>query len=156
MSAGAINEGILIDPAYASRIRAKLRRYAFGQVRGNLPQIFQHPCTCPVQICAILENHVDIAVAEKRKAAYGAGAGHCQHRRRNRIGDLILDDLRRLTGIGVRTITCTSDRSGMASTGVERMAQTPTTPIMIASASMITRLAIEAWMMARIIRLPHL
>src|SRR5262249_44488194 len=39
-------------------------------------------------------------IAEERVAAHGLRARYGEHRRRQRIGDLVLDDLRRLPGIG--------------------------------------------------------
>ena len=48
-----------------------------------------------------------------------------EHRGRQRVGDLVLDDLRRLAGASVRMMTCVSSGSGSASTGVAAHRPTP-------------------------------
>ena len=47
---------------------------------------------------------------------------HTEHRRGERIGDEVLDHLRRLPGYSVYTMTCTSERSGIASSGTRATA----------------------------------
>src|SRR3546814_6713977 len=49
---------------------------------------------------SVFEDHIDEAVAEEGVAAHRLGAGYGQHGGGERIGDLIFDDLRRLTWIG--------------------------------------------------------
>ncbi len=53
----------------------------------------------PIDVGAVLEDHIDEGDAEEREAAYDLRFRHREHRRRQRIGDLILDHLRRLAGI---------------------------------------------------------
>ena len=90
---------VLIDPADAGRVRPEARRHAGRQPPRRGAEIFEHARARPVEIGAVLEDHVDERHAEEREAAHDAGFGHAQHRRGQRIGDLILDHLRRLAGI---------------------------------------------------------
>ena len=53
----------------------------------------------PVEIGAVLEDDIDERDAEEREAAHDLRFRHRQHRRGQRIGDLVLDHLRRLAGI---------------------------------------------------------
>ena len=76
-------------PAPASRLPAAAR---------HLAQVLEHARTRPVQIGAVFENDVDIGVAEERVAAHRERFRHRQHRGRQRIRHLVLDDLRRLAG----------------------------------------------------------
>ncbi len=93
------HHGILINPADAGRVGAERRRHARRQIARCRRQIFEHPRTCPVDIGAVVENHVDERYAEKREAAHHARARNREHGGRKRISDLVLDDLRRLPGI---------------------------------------------------------
>ncbi len=95
--AAAVDERVLVDPAHAGRVGAERRLRARRQASLHLVQVFEHARARPVEIGAVLEQHVDERIAEERIAAHGLRAGHRQHRRRQRIGHLILDDLRRLS-----------------------------------------------------------
>ena len=69
------------------------------QPRLHLVQVLEHARARPVQVGAVLEQDVDEGIAEERIAAHRLGARHRQHGRGQRIGDLVLDDLRRLARI---------------------------------------------------------
>ena len=90
------NDGVLVDPAHAGGVRSQGRRDPGRQFARGRVQEFEHPAPGPVRIGAVLENHVDEGNPEERKAAHDLGLRHREHRRRQRIGDLILHDLRRL------------------------------------------------------------
>ena len=60
---------------------------------------FEHARARPVDVGAVLEDDVDERNAEEREAAHDLRFRHRQHRRRQRIGDLVLDHLRRLARI---------------------------------------------------------
>ena len=98
--AAAVDQRVLIDPAHAGGIGPELRLGVSGQACLHLVQVLEHARARPVQVGAVLEQHVDEAVAEERVAAHRLGTGHRQHRRRQRIGDLVLDDAWGLPGIG--------------------------------------------------------
>ncbi len=93
------DQRILEHPADAGRVGPELRRNAPGEATRGEVQVLQHPRARPVDVGAVLEDDVDERRAEERKSAHDLGLGHRQHRARQRIGDLVLDDLRRLARI---------------------------------------------------------
>ncbi len=110
---------ILIDPANPGGVGPKAWGHALRQPARGGTQIFEHARPRPIDIGSFLENHIDKRDAEIREAAHDARLGHGQHRRRERIGDLILDDLRRLP----RKLGVNDDlRVGEVGNGVERHA----------------------------------
>jgi hypothetical protein len=70
------------------------------QAGGDLAEIFQHTGARPVKIHAVTEQDINVAVARELENAYIAGPRHREHGGGQRIGDLILHDLRRLSRIG--------------------------------------------------------
>ncbi len=90
------DDGVLVNPADARRIGAKGRRHACGKSLRRRIQIFEHARAGPVDIRAVFEDNVDERHAEEREPAHDFRSRHRQHRCRQRIGDLVLDDLRRL------------------------------------------------------------
>ncbi len=100
MASRAIHQGVLVDPADTGGIGTKTGRNAGGQAFARLVQVFQHPRTGPVEIGAILEQHVDIGVAEEGIATHRGGTRYRQHGGGERIGDLVLHHPRRLAGEG--------------------------------------------------------
>ncbi len=96
----AVDQGVFVDPADARGVRPQRRLGGGGQAALHLVEIFQHPRPGPVEVGSVLEQHIDEAVAEEGIAAHGLGARHRQHGGGQGIGDLVLDDLRRLAGIG--------------------------------------------------------
>ncbi len=93
------DDRILIDPADTGRVRTERRRDAGRQTLGRGIEIFEHAASRPIGIGAVLEDDVDEGDAEEGEAAHHLRPRHGQHRRRQRIGDLIFDDLRRLPRI---------------------------------------------------------
>jgi hypothetical protein len=65
----------------------------------HLIQVFEHTRARPVRIGAILEQDIDEGVAKERIAAHRFRSRHRHHRGGERIGNLILDDARRLAGV---------------------------------------------------------
>ncbi|MNF34273.1 hypothetical protein D3C84_151100 [compost metagenome] len=100
MPATAVHQGVLKDPADPGSIRTKGRLGGGRQTRLDLAEVLQHPRTGPVQVGAVLENDVDETVAEEGEAAHRLRPGHRQHGGGQWIGNLVLDDLRRLSRIG--------------------------------------------------------
>ena len=86
-------------PADAGRVGRQSRRDARGQASRNEVQVFEHAAARPVHVGAVFEDDVDEREAEEGIAAHDLGVRDRQHLRRQRIGDLILDDLRRLAGV---------------------------------------------------------
>ena len=95
-----VDERVLVDPADAGRIRAERGPRFLRQARLHLVQILEYPRAGPVQVRAVLEQDVDERIAEHGVTAYGLRAGDREHGGGERIGDLVLDDLRSLPGIG--------------------------------------------------------
>src|SRR3546814_8360313 len=65
----------------------------------HLVEIFEHTAARPVEVGAVLEDHIDKAVAEKGVTAHRLRPWHRQHGGGERIGDLVLDDLRYLARV---------------------------------------------------------
>ena len=98
--AAAVDQRVFVDPAHAGGIRAERGLGLRRQPRLHLVQVFEHARARPVGIGAVLEQDVDEGIAEERIAAHCLRARHRQHGGGERIGDLVLDDLRRLARIG--------------------------------------------------------
>ena len=89
-----IHEG----PADAGGVRAEAGRDALRQLPAQAAEIFEHAAARPIGIGAVLKNHIDEGEAVERIAAHDLGLRHREHLGRDGIGDLVLDDLRRLAG----------------------------------------------------------
>ncbi len=83
----------------AGGVGAELRRHAVGQLAGETVEVLEHPRPRPVEVGAVLEDHVDEGEAEEGVAAHHLGEGHRQHLRGDRVGHLVLDHLRRLARV---------------------------------------------------------
>ena len=87
---------VLVDPADAGRVRPKLGVTPGRQAPRCRVEVFEHAAARPVRVGAVLEDDVDERDAEEREAAHHLRLRHGQHGRGQRIGDLVLDHLRRL------------------------------------------------------------
>jgi len=65
-----VGQRVLVNPAHPGRIRPQCRSGPWRQAGLHLVEVFQHPRARPVQVGAILEQHVDVAVAKKRVATH--------------------------------------------------------------------------------------
>src|SRR6185437_7867524 len=90
---------ILVDPADAGGIGTDRRRHTGGQSRGRAVEEFEHARARPVDVGAVLEDDIDKGNPEEREPAHDLGTRHRQHCGGQRIGDLVLDHLRGLTGV---------------------------------------------------------
>ena len=79
--------------------RPEGRGHAGRQAAGRGIEVFEHPRAAPVGVGAVLEDDVHERHAEEREAAHHLRPRHRQHGGGQRIGDLILHDLRRLAGV---------------------------------------------------------
>ncbi len=95
----AINQRVFVNPAQPRGIGTEGGRDARRQTIAGLAQVLQHARTGPVQIGAVVEQHVDVGVTEKREGPHRRRAGHREHGGGQWIGDLILDYLRRLARV---------------------------------------------------------
>jgi hypothetical protein len=84
------------DLPQSGGIGAERRRHALGQrSRRKTVEFFQDSRTRPVELRVRLENHVDAREPEHRKAANGTDIRNPQQGYRQRVGDLVLNVLRR-------------------------------------------------------------
>src|SRR3546814_13034555 len=64
---GAINQRVLVDPAESRGIGTKGGRNAGRQLIACLAQVFEHARARPIQIGAVIEQHIDVGVSTERK-----------------------------------------------------------------------------------------
>ena len=78
------------------RIRPQCRSHTTGQGPSRQAvQLFENPRSGPVEIDVVLKNHIHRRQPKHRRTANGLHAGHPEQGRRQRIGHLILNILRR-------------------------------------------------------------
>jgi hypothetical protein len=93
------HDDVLIDPAHAGGVRPERRREAGRESLLGKIQILEDTAPRPIDVGAVLENHVHERHAKVREPADHLGARHGEKRRRQRIGHLVFDDLWRLARI---------------------------------------------------------
>ncbi len=91
---GVIHQGVLINPADTGGIRPQSGRDAGGQRFAHAVEVFEHPRPRPINIRAILEDHVDKRPSEHRQSAHGFHFGRAKKSAGDRIGDLVFDQAR--------------------------------------------------------------
>ena len=94
--AGLVHQRVLVDPAERGRVRAELGPHALGQARQHGREVLLGARARPVDVGAVLEDDVDVGVAEVREAAHGLDLGGAHQGRDDRVGDLVLDQVRAL------------------------------------------------------------
>ena len=97
-SAALIDDGIFVDPSCARCIGANRRMHILWQTPAYLLQVFDDPRARPVEICAVLKNHIDVGVPEHRLRAHGFHMRCGQKAGDDRIGYLVLDHIRGFAG----------------------------------------------------------
>ena len=97
--AGLAGQRVDERPADAGGVGPERRRHGARQLALQLAEILEHAAARPVEIGAVLEDHVDEREVEEAIAAHHLGERHRQHLGGDRVGDLVLDDARRLAGI---------------------------------------------------------
>ena len=88
-----VHEGVLEDPADAGGVRAHLGAHALGQDGLDLREVLDDAAAGPVDVGPVLEDHVDVAVAEVGEAADRLHLRRAEQRGDDRVGDLVLDDV---------------------------------------------------------------
>ena len=92
--AALVHQGVGIHPADPGRIGSQHRCRTFGKLRGDLLQVFEHPRARPVDVGAVLEDHVDIGEAEIRQPPHGFDLRGGDEGRDDGVGDLVFDQIR--------------------------------------------------------------
>ena len=88
-----VHESVLVDPAQARRIRTQLGLHARREAREDRREVLQRPGAGPVDVGAVLEDDVDVRVAEVGDAADGLDLRRAEHGPHDRVRDLVLDDV---------------------------------------------------------------
>jgi hypothetical protein len=88
-----VDERVLVDPSDPRSVRAErwidaLREAARYEVQG-----FEDSTPRPIEICSVFEDDVDEGETEERIASDDVGMWDAEHRRRERVGNLVLDHL---------------------------------------------------------------
>ncbi len=98
MLARSVHQRVFVNPSHAGGVRTQSGGDSGRQAFGNEVQLLQHPAARPIQIRAVFENDVDEGKPEKGISANHFGERNGQQGGGQRIGDLVLDDLRGLAG----------------------------------------------------------
>ena len=93
------HEHVLEDPTHPGGVGSELRADIWRQKTRDEAELLQDAAAGPVHVGAVFEDDVDEAAPEHAVAAHDLGFGHGEHGRGQRIGDLVLDDLRGLAGV---------------------------------------------------------
>ena len=92
---GFIDERILEDPADAGRVRPDHRIDAFRERAADRVQIFDHARARPIDVGPVLENDIDERLPEHRFAPNEFHFRRGDELGRNRISDLVFDQVGR-------------------------------------------------------------
>ena len=93
MRPGTVDQRVLVDPAHARGVRPQLGLHSLRQPRLDLGHVFQHAGAGPVDVGAVLEDHVHVGEAEVREPPDGLDMRSAQQRRHDRVRHLVLDDV---------------------------------------------------------------
>src|SRR5262249_17907613 len=85
-------------PANARSIGAQGWGDAGGEAPAQTAEVFQHTAAGPIRIRAVGKDDVNERKAVERVTTHDLGLGHGKHFGRDRVSDLVLDDLRGLAG----------------------------------------------------------
>src|SRR5207244_1630061 len=91
---GFVLDNILENPTERRRIGPNFRLDLLGKPRSHTGEIFEGPRTRPVNVSALLEDHINIGVPKVRDAANGPNFRRASHGGENGISDLVLDNIR--------------------------------------------------------------
>ncbi len=123
--AGPVDEDVLKAPADTGRVGPELRRDACRQLAGHPAHVFQDPAPSPVEVGAVIEDHVDQREAEERVGPHRLDARRREQLGDDRVGDLVLDD------VGAAVFPRRVDdhlNVGQVGNGVERRVEDGPTP----------------------------
>ena len=92
--AGLIHQDILVDPAQTGGVRAQFGLDPGRKVGKDARKVFQGPGPRPVDVRPVLEDHIDIGVAEVGEAPDRLDLRGAQHGRDDGVGHLVFHDVR--------------------------------------------------------------
>ncbi len=92
--AALVDQRVGEHPADAGGVGAEDRGGALGELAADLLQVLEHPGARPVDVGPVLEDRVDVGEAEVRKPAHGFDPGGGDEGGDDRVGDLVLDQIR--------------------------------------------------------------
>ena len=95
MFAGIIDQRVLVDPAHACGVGSDHRIHAFRQRAAHRIQIFNDARPRPIDVRAVLKDDVDERFSEHRFAADEFHFRRGDEHGRNRISDLVFDQVGR-------------------------------------------------------------
>ncbi len=93
MPACLVHENVLEAPTHAGRVGSEVRVDSFGKLSSQAVQVLEHAAPGPVEVRAVLEDHVDVGEPEEGVAANGLDLGGRDESRDDWIGDLVLDQV---------------------------------------------------------------
>ena len=92
-------ERVHVGPADAARVGTEGGADALGQPAADVVQVLEDPAPRPVEVGAVLEDHIDEREPEERVAPHHRGRGDREHLGGDRVGHLVLDHLRGLSRV---------------------------------------------------------
>ncbi len=90
---GVVHEGILEDPSHTRGIGAQLGPDSLRQQGLDLREVLEDAAPRPIEIGAVLEDDVDVRVAEVGEAADGLDVRSPEESADDRIGHLVFEDV---------------------------------------------------------------
>ena len=89
-----VDKRVLEDPPDAGRIGTDHRVHAVWQLPADTLEILDNSTARPVDVGAVLEDHVDVRDSEVGDATYGLYSWRRQQSRHQGIGHLIFNEIR--------------------------------------------------------------
>ena len=92
--AGLVHQRVFENPAHSRGIRANHWVHAFGQHAAHRTEVFDDARARPIDVRTVLEDDVDERLAKAGLAAYELHLRRSDEAGRNRIRDLVFDEVR--------------------------------------------------------------
>ncbi len=97
VAVGAVNDGIFIDPAGSGSVRSNHGRHIFRQDTLELLDVFEYAGARPIKVRAVFKNHEDVGITKHGLRADSLHVGSSEESGDDGIGNLVFDDVGRLT-----------------------------------------------------------
>ncbi len=89
-----VDQGVLVHPTHAGRVRSEFGAHPVGQARQDLAQVLERATASPVDVRAVLKDDVDVGESEVGEATNRLDLRGAEHGRHDWVGDLIFDHVR--------------------------------------------------------------